>query len=74
VAWTSAAEGSAPFLPSKLYRVVKVCAGRASAVIAHSTKIAYARFPRFSLANSLAIRFIDVLAFFTRVSIFGGRR
>src|ERR1022692_3685015 len=40
---------------------MKVCAGRAIVVIAHSTKTAYAFFPQLSLPNALTIRFVDAL-------------
>jgi hypothetical protein len=42
---------------------VKVCAGSAIAVIAHSTKTAYARLAQFSVPNALTMSFIDVLPF-----------
>jgi hypothetical protein len=64
VAWTSPALGWPPSVPSKLCSVVKVRAGRTTAVAAQSTKTAYTIFPQFSLANSLTIRFIDVFLFF----------
>jgi len=46
--------GALPFVPSKLKSMVKVCAGSAIAVAAHSAKTAHARVPRFSLPNVAA--------------------
>jgi hypothetical protein len=43
--------GVAPSVPSKLNSVVKVCAGRAIAVAAHSTKNGVRPLPQFSLPN-----------------------
>jgi hypothetical protein len=57
-------DGVAPSVISKLSSVVNVCAGTAIAVVAHSTKIAYALFPKFSLPNALMIRFIDAPLFY----------
>jgi hypothetical protein len=42
--------------------VLKICADRDSAVVAHSAQTAHARFP-FGLAHALTIRFIDALLF-----------
>ena len=48
--WTSAL-GTAPSGISKLNSVVKVCAGRVIAAVAHSTKTAHARFPTVQFAQ-----------------------
>jgi hypothetical protein len=52
VAWTSAADGRAPSVPSKLNNVVNVCADRAIAVVAHTATTAYARFLQLSLPKN----------------------
>ena len=78
MAWTSAPLGFEPSVPSKVYSVVKVCAGRAIVVIAHSPTRAYVLFLQLSLPNALASRFIfrpfphiDVLLFYSLYSPFG---
>src|ERR1035438_10401156 len=68
MAWTSPPWGDRPSVQfgweQKLYNVVKVCAGRASAVVAHTAKTAYALFPALGLRNALSIR-IAMLLFHT---------
>jgi hypothetical protein len=48
-----------PFVFSKLYSVVKVCAGKTEAAVAHNAMAAHA--VQFSLRDAFAIRFIDGL-------------
>jgi hypothetical protein len=55
VAWTGAAKGLWPSVPSKLCNVVKVCAGKAAAVAAQRAIAAH------SLFNASAICFKLVL-------------
>src|ERR1022692_810524 len=50
---------------------VAICAGRANAVVAHSTRTAQALVPQFSLLKTLTVRFMVVLRCLTRISIFG---
>jgi hypothetical protein len=48
-----------PFVFSKLYSVVKVCAGKTEAAVAHNAMAAHA--VQFSLRDAFTIRFIDGL-------------
>src|ERR1022692_2352111 len=50
-----------PLWEQKLYSVVRVCAGRAIAVVAQRARTAHALFPQFSLLKTLTIRFMVVL-------------
>src|ERR1017187_10303030 len=60
-----------PLWEQKVYSVVRVCAGRAIAVVAHSTRTAHALVAQFSLLKVLTVRFMVVLLCLTRISIFG---
>src|ERR1039457_833028 len=60
-----------PLWELKGYSVVRVCAGRAIAVVTHRTRTAQALVAQFSLLKVLTVRFMVVLLCLTRISIFG---